>query len=223
MIREYYSFENVNRRDFLVIAHPDAWSRGVAEVTIAEFVENTPGENVKVILHPAFIPALAKKWSVLFHCKDKATAEKFGKSLKEDFQHRYNATARGRSDSQTLGEEAFKKAVYYVRRRYKEPEDTIITKTGLGFDSVIKTLKEGGTAWRDGWNGKGMFIFLVNGSKFKVNREPLLSILGEGTDVSYNSHIDMKTADGSIAVWNPSQVDMIAEDWTTKIVIKNTF
>lgn len=223
MIREYYSFENVNRRDFLVIAHPDAWTRGVAEVTIAEFVENSAGENVKVILHPSFIPALAKKWSIVFHSKDKAKAEKFGEDLKADFQYRYNATARGKSDYQVLGEDAFKKAVYYVRRKHREIEPVVKTDYGVGFDSVISALKAGGTAWRSGWNGKGMYIFLVPGSKFKVNREPLLGIMGEGTEVTYNAHIDIRTADGSVAVWNPSQVDMIAEDWTTKIVEKNSF
>ncbi len=58
-----------------------------------------------------------------------------------------------------------------------------------------------------------MFIFLVNGSTFTVNREPLLSILGEGSQVSYHAHIDMKTAQGYIVPWLASQADMLAEDW----------
>jgi hypothetical protein len=58
-----------------------------------------------------------------------------------------------------------------------------------------------------------MFIFKVNGSRFITNREPLLSILGEGTEVQYQTHYDMKTADGSIVPWLCSQSDMDAEDW----------
>jgi hypothetical protein len=83
----------------------------------------------------------------------------------------------------------------------------------MGFDEVIKGLKVGRRYERAGWNGKGMFIFLVNGSTFKVNREPLLSILGEGTEVQYHAHIDMKTAQGYVVPWLASQADMLADDW----------
>jgi hypothetical protein len=81
------------------------------------------------------------------------------------------------------------------------------------FGEVIKGLKAGKAYARLGWNRQGQFIFRVPGSKFTVSREPLLSQLGEGTPVNYRSHIDIKTIDGSISVWNPSQRDMEAEDW----------
>lgn len=83
----------------------------------------------------------------------------------------------------------------------------------MDFGFVIRGLKEGRRFARAGWNGKGMFIFLVPGSVFVVNREPLLSLLGEGTEVQYHAHIDMKTAQGYIVPWLASQPDMLAEDW----------
>ncbi|MNY81147.1 hypothetical protein D3C86_2225550 [compost metagenome] len=58
-----------------------------------------------------------------------------------------------------------------------------------------------------------MFLYLVPGSTFKVNREPLLSIYKEGTEINYRPHIDLKTADGSVATWSPSGSDALAEDW----------
>jgi hypothetical protein len=58
-----------------------------------------------------------------------------------------------------------------------------------------------------------MFIFLFQGSTFTVNREPLISILGEGTEVNYHGHVDMRTADGTIVPWLCSQTDMLANDW----------
>lgn len=82
-----------------------------------------------------------------------------------------------------------------------------------GFDTVITGLKQGRRYAREGRNGKGMFIFLVPGSTFKVNREPLLSMLGEGTEVQYHAHIDMKTAQGYVVPWLCSQADALAEDW----------
>jgi hypothetical protein len=88
-------------------------------------------------------------------------------------------------------------------------------KDGLPFSIVLEMVKNNGSrAARKGWNGKGMFIFLVPGSTFEVNREPLLSILGEGTKVKYHGHIDMKTADGMIVPWLASQTDILADDWT---------
>ena len=82
-----------------------------------------------------------------------------------------------------------------------------------GFDEVIIGLKQGRRYARAGWNGKSMFIFLVPGSVFKVNREPLLSILGEGTEVQYHGHIDLRTANGDIVPWTIAQTDSLAEDW----------
>jgi hypothetical protein len=83
----------------------------------------------------------------------------------------------------------------------------------LGFEKAIYGLKQGRKYARVGWNGKNMFIFMVAGSQFKVNREPLLSILGENTEISYSPHIDICFAPDKIAVWNPSQQDLFAEDW----------
>lgn len=83
----------------------------------------------------------------------------------------------------------------------------------MDFGDAIAALKEGKRVARAGWNGKGMFLFLVNSSTFTVNREPLASILGEGTQATYHAHIDMKTADGKIVPWLASQTDVLAEDW----------
>jgi uncharacterized protein DUF2829 len=83
----------------------------------------------------------------------------------------------------------------------------------MNFSQALDGIKEGKRVSRSGWNGKNMFVFLVNGSNFTVNREPLLSIMGEGAEVTYCPHIDMKTADGSIVPWLASQTDMLANDW----------
>lgn len=83
----------------------------------------------------------------------------------------------------------------------------------LSFGDAITYLKLGYKVARAGWNGKGMFLFLVPGSTFKVNRAPLLGIYPEGTEIQYHDHIDMKTADNQVVPWLASQTDMLAEDW----------
>jgi hypothetical protein len=81
------------------------------------------------------------------------------------------------------------------------------------FSAALELLKTGKKVARQDWNGKGMFIFLVPGSIFTVNRPPLLGIYPEGTQIRYHAHIDMKTADGTIGTWLCSQTDMLATDW----------
>jgi hypothetical protein len=84
----------------------------------------------------------------------------------------------------------------------------------MDFGDAIRALKDGAKVARQGWNGKDMFIFLVQGSRFAVNRAPLLGIYPEGTIIDYHAHIDMKTAQGYIVPWLASQADMLSEDWT---------
>lgn len=85
----------------------------------------------------------------------------------------------------------------------------------MNFSSALQHLKLGHLLKREGWNGKNQFIYLVQGSCFKVNRPPLNQILPEGRDITYRAHIDMKYEDGSFGVWSPSMGDLLAEDWIT--------
>lgn len=83
----------------------------------------------------------------------------------------------------------------------------------MDFSEALRAVKSGSRVSRSGWNGKGMFIFLVPGSTFEVSRAPLLGIYPAGTKINYHGHIDMKTADGMIVPWLCSQTDMLADDW----------
>lgn len=91
-------------------------------------------------------------------------------------------------------------------RAYHWPDSTT-------FGDALTALKAGFRVTREGWNGKGMFLFLVQGSTFQVNRPPLLGIYPEGTTINYRPHIDMRTVDGAIVPWVASQSDVLAEDW----------
>lgn len=83
----------------------------------------------------------------------------------------------------------------------------------MNFGEALTIIKAGGRVARHGWNGKGMFVFLVPGSTFQVNRPPLLGIYPAGTEIQYRAHVDMRTATGEIVPWLCSQTDMLAEDW----------
>ena len=91
----------------------------------------------------------------------------------------------------------------------------------MNFSEALHNLKNGGRVTRSGWSGNmlagiasaPMFLYLVPGSRFAVNRKPLLGIYPEGTMIDYQPHIDMRTRDGSCVPWLASQTDLLAEDW----------
>lgn len=85
----------------------------------------------------------------------------------------------------------------------------------MNFGQALEALKDGYKVAREGWNGKEMFLFLVSGSTFQVNRPPRLGIYPEGTTIQYRPHIDMKTANGEIVPWVASQSDLLEDDWMT--------
>lgn len=98
----------------------------------------------------------------------------------------------------------------------------------MNFGCALTWLKDGFKVARKGWNGKGMFIYLVRGTL--IGKDFLRGEAAEAinfvdqkrrfenkpikTDQEIGSHIDMKAADGSIVVgWLASQTDMLAEDY----------
>ena len=90
-------------------------------------------------------------------------------------------------------------------------ETTSVIQGDFGF--ALSWLKAGGRVRLEGWRATDEFIFLVAGSRFMVNRKPLLGIYAEGTEITYCSHLDKRQADGSVTPWAPSYAEMLAEDW----------
>lgn len=84
----------------------------------------------------------------------------------------------------------------------------------MTFGEALVQLKAGHRVVRAHWKNVTA-IFLVDGSTFQVNRAPLDKFFPVGTDVTYNPHIDMLGADGTVGVWTPSNGDVLAEDWST--------
>ncbi len=85
----------------------------------------------------------------------------------------------------------------------------------LTFGDAIEEIKAGHKCWRDGWNGKGMWIILVPGSpSFRPVAGTPYSKAGITEPTNINPHIDMLTASGEMQPgWLASQTDMLAEDW----------
>lgn len=91
---------------------------------------------------------------------------------------------------------------------------------GLSFGDAIEMLKRGKLVARKGWNGRGMFIFMLSGGKVptKAIHDPALAKVVEkatgGKTFDALPTIRMKTADNAILTgWLASQSDIFANDW----------
>ena len=91
---------------------------------------------------------------------------------------------------------------------------------GMNFGLAIEAMKHGYKVSRAGWNGKGMWLVLVPGTKAAQLREGTPYRDATGLDsCEILPHIDMWTvnAEGRRAMlpgWLASQSDMLADDWS---------
>ena len=82
----------------------------------------------------------------------------------------------------------------------------------FSFSVALDYIKEGKKVAREGWNGKGMFLFLADDIEFSTPAD-LSCVQGMEGDLTGQS-IVLKTADNKFVVgWLASQTDMLADDW----------
>lgn len=92
-------------------------------------------------------------------------------------------------------------------------------ETNLNFGQALEALKQGKKASREGWNGKGMFLFLLPAGtipKTAIHDPKLKEVLDNNGKDHFEAlgSIRMKTADDKILTgWLASQTDMLSEDW----------
>lgn len=84
----------------------------------------------------------------------------------------------------------------------------------LSFSEALVAAKQGKKISRKGWNGKGMYLYLVEtelpvwfGTEPGKTDEDWKHPYGE------SNFIVMKTADNRLIPWLASQTDILTEDW----------
>ena len=92
----------------------------------------------------------------------------------------------------------------------------------LNFGQAIEALKQGKRVAREGWNGKGMFIFKqvpANvGIQYVPNMQSLPSevkneFVKRGNNLNYSNQMCIVKEDNTIDSWVASSSDTFAEDW----------
>lgn len=95
----------------------------------------------------------------------------------------------------------------------------------MNFGDAIAALKEGKTVSREGWNGKGMFLFtrpefFCTKDQFAAiqsipesAKTKILAAIGDH-QYRFTQYVCMFAADGSIVNgWLASQTDILSSDW----------
>ena len=96
-----------------------------------------------------------------------------------------------------------------------EAQDVIPEGATFDFGTAVEALKQGARVAREGWNGKGMFLYYVPENKYPASRNEHGTMIGMFKDdmVPYGAYIAMKTAQNNVVPWLASQTDVLAEDW----------
>lgn len=90
------------------------------------------------------------------------------------------------------------------------------------FGQAIEALKEGKRVARQGWNGKGMFIFRQVPSEINEEIVPKMQSLPQsvkdefarrGGGISYLNQMAIVNQNNQINGWVPSSSDTLGEDW----------
>lgn len=87
------------------------------------------------------------------------------------------------------------------------------TAIELCFAGALGWLKAGARVARAGWNGKGMFAYMVPPASYPVQTGAAKAHFGEGSLVPYNAYFALKGVDETVSTWVPSVSDLLAEDW----------
>ena len=81
----------------------------------------------------------------------------------------------------------------------------------MNFGEALTSLKSGKRVYREGWNGKDMFLYYVPENKYPAQTTEAKSFFGDF--VPYRDYIAIKTVEGYVVPWLASQTDVLSEDW----------
>lgn len=101
----------------------------------------------------------------------------------------------------------------YVSWSPKEQFDNAYRATeGLPFGAAVEAIKLGKSVARAGWNGKGQFVLLIQGSNklAGIHGFGFGECMGEPT---FGDTMFLRTVDNRLIAWAPSQSDALADDW----------
>lgn len=85
----------------------------------------------------------------------------------------------------------------------------------VDFGTALHLMELGERVQRKGWNGKGMFVYIVPAASYPAQRNAKGVLVGDYPDdmVPYSAYIALKNNSGEVVPWTISQSDALATDW----------
>lgn len=89
----------------------------------------------------------------------------------------------------------------------------------MNIGDAVQAMRCGEKVARAGWNGKGMFIYLVQAASYPAQTDVAREHFKQHMDhcgvvlVPYREYVAMKTVDNEVVPWLCSQSDLLANDW----------
>lgn len=90
----------------------------------------------------------------------------------------------------------------------------------MHFSAALTELKNGKRIARHGWNGKNMYLFLIESENWQFTEErPGLFFQAHNKELMMNKDpfIVMKTVNDTLVPWLASQTDILATDWVIRV------
>jgi hypothetical protein len=102
----------------------------------------------------------------------------------------------------------------YISWSPKEQFDKAYNPThAMTFGHALEFLKAGHKVARAGWNGNGMFVYLVPAASYPAQTGAAKGYFGEGALVPYNAYMAIKNVNETVSTWVPSVNDCLSTDW----------
>ena len=97
----------------------------------------------------------------------------------------------------------------------RDAEYSPLSKSGknMCFGQAVHYAKAGHKIARAGWNGAGMFAYIVPAAKYKAQTTNMIEQGFDGDLVPYREYWALFTAQKDVAMWAPSGSDSLANDW----------
>lgn len=89
----------------------------------------------------------------------------------------------------------------------------VIEEQGMSFGQALIALKAGKKLAREGWNGKGLFVYFVSAGRYPAKMAVAHELAGDDGCVAYEPYFAIKNIKGTVSTWVPSINDCLAEDW----------
>lgn len=104
-------------------------------------------------------------------------------------------------------------SIALTRRVARTDGQVTSVATTFDFGAALKRLKGGQRVARVGWNGKGMFVYLVPAASYPAQTGAAKAHFGNGAMVPYGAYLALKGVNETVNTWVPSITDCLADDW----------